>query len=136
MRAHRAIIALVILNLVVLTVQLAHARPASLDPIAPVLRGRALELVDERGRVRAEIKVLPAQPHVKMPDGTTGMPETVQLRLINSAGSPHVKLVAPEDGSALVLGGEAGAYVQIRSRGTDPTVKIHHGDGRDAVIAP
>jgi hypothetical protein len=134
MRAHRAIVALVIINLVLLTVQLAHARPVSPDPIAPVLRGRALELVDERGRVRAEIKVLPAEPNVKMPDGTTGMPETVQLRLINSAGSPHVKLVAPEDGSALVLGGERGAYVQIRSRGTDPTVKIHHSDGRESVI--
>ncbi len=134
MRAHRAIVALVIVNQILLTVQLAHARPASPDPIVPVLRGRALELVDERGRVRAEIKVLPAQPNVKMPDGTTGIPETVQLRLINSAGSPHVKLVAPEDGSALVLGGEGGAYVQIRSRGADPTVKIHHSDGRERVI--
>ncbi len=134
MRAHRAIVALVIINLVLLTVQLAHARPTAPDPVAPVLRGRALELVDEHGRVRAEIKVLPAQPDVKMPDGTTGMPETVQLRLINSAGSPHVKLVAPEDGSALVLGGERGAYVQIRSRGAAPAVKIHHGDGHETVI--
>ena len=134
MKAHRATVALVIVNLVLLTVQLAHAGPTSPDSIVPVLRGRALELVDERGRVRAEIKVLPAQPGVRMPDGTMGMPETVQLRLISSSGSPHVKLVAPEDGSALVLGGERGAYVQIRSRGMEPVMKIHHSDGRESVI--
>ena len=54
-----------------------------------------------RAVCRAEIKVLPAQPALKMPDGTTGYPETVQLRLISSQGSPHVKLVTTEDGSGL-----------------------------------
>jgi hypothetical protein len=29
-----------------------------------------------------EVKVLPAQPTLKMPDATTGYPEAVQLRLI------------------------------------------------------
>jgi hypothetical protein len=135
MRTQRMVVALIIVNLLLLTVQLAHSRPAA-DPVADVLRGRALELVDERGRVRAEIKVLPAQPDAKMPDGTRGYPEVVQLRLISSTGSPHVKLVAPEDGSALVLGGQRGAYVQIMSRDATPFVKVRDAGGRERVVKP
>src|SRR3954469_10339742 len=99
MKSQRAIVALVILNLLLLTVQLAHARSTSPEPVVDVLRAHALELVDDKGRVRAELKVLPALPDVKMPDGTTGYPESVQLRLISSTGAPHVKLGASEDGS-------------------------------------
>jgi len=94
-----------------------------------------LELIDDQGRVRAEIKVRPAEPDFKMPDGTTGYPETVLLRLIDSKGSPHVKLAATEDGSGLVVGGES-AYVQILSRGGSPFLKIINRDGREQVIKP
>ncbi len=112
-----------------------HRTVAARDT-APVLRGRAFEMVDDKGRVRAEIKVLPAQPTVKMPDGTTGYPETVQLRLFSSKGGPNVKLAATEDGSALVLGGERGGYVQILARGTNPFVKLVNNDGRQQTIKP
>src|SRR5579871_2511450 len=95
------------LNLVILLVNLAEVRSAA-QGVPEVLRGRALEIVDGQGRVRAEIKVLPAQPTLKMPDGTVGYPETVLLRLIDSKNGPHVKLATLEDGSALVLGGETG----------------------------
>ena len=60
----------------------------------------------DRARVRATITVLPADPHVKMPDVTTGYPETVLLRLINSTGRPNVKIEATELGSSVGLGGE------------------------------
>jgi hypothetical protein len=135
MRTQRMVVALIIVNLLLLTVQLAHSRPA-IDPVPAVLRGRALELVDDKGRVRAEIKILPAQPDAKMPDGTRGYPEAVQLRLISSTGSPHVKLVAPEDGSALVLGGQRGAYVQILSRADAPFMKVREAGGRESVVRP
>ncbi len=85
--------------------------------------------------MRAEIKVLPADPKVKMPDGTTGYPETVLLRLIDSEGGPNVKLAATEDGSGLSLGGEKG-YVQILSRGANPVVKLVNKDGREQLIKP
>jgi hypothetical protein len=101
--------------------------------VAPVLRGRALELVDDHGRVRAEIKMFPAQPNVKMPDGTIGFPEAVQLRLVSSKGAPNVKLVATEDGAGVSLDGEAG-YVQILSRKEGPLVKLLTKDGRQQVI--
>jgi hypothetical protein len=136
MTTQRAFVGLVIVNLALLTLQFADRLHAQGDPIAPVLRGRALELVDDKGRVRAEIKVLPAQPNFKMPDGTSGYPETVQLRLVDSKGGPRVKLGTTEDGSGLVLGGEGGAYVQILSRGGSPFVKILTKDGKEQVLKP
>jgi hypothetical protein len=71
-----------------------------------------------------------------MPDGTTGYPETVQLRLISSQNSPHVKLGTTEDGAGLVLGGEKG-YTQLLSRGTEhPLIKIVTKDGREKTVQP
>jgi hypothetical protein len=99
-----------------------------------VLRGRALELVDDKGRLRADIKVFPAQPNLKMPDGTIGFPEAVQLRLIDSTGSPHVKLGTQEDGSGLLLGGQ-GVYLQLLSRGPKSLIKLVGKDGREQTIA-
>jgi len=102
-----------------------------------VLRARALEIVDEAGRVRAMIKVFPADPSVKMPDGTTGYPETVLLRLIDSKGAPNVKIAATEDGSAMSLGGESNpTHVQILARGTNTLFKMVNKDGREQVIKP
>src|SRR6266478_3164406 len=108
MNSRRAFIALVIINLACLAFQFARGGPGQADTAVPVLRARSLELTDDQGRVRAELKVLPAQPNFKMPDGTIGYPEAVQLRLITSKGGPNVKLVTTEDGSGLVLGGESG----------------------------
>ena len=126
---------LTVLNLGLLMCVVARGGSVTAEGPAPVLRGRALELVDDRGRVRAEIKVLPAQPALKMPDGTTGYPETVQLRLIDSEGAPNVKLAATEDGSALVLGGES-AYVQILARGPKTSMKLVDKDGAQQTIKP
>ena len=134
-KLQRLTIVLTAFNLILLAFGLAQLRPAVAQGVASVLRARALEIVDDQGRVRAEIKVLPAQPTLKMPDGTTGYPETVQLRLISSEGGPHVKLVTTEDGSGLVLGGEKG-YTQLLSRGTDPFIKIVTKDGRERTIKP
>jgi hypothetical protein len=134
-KLQRLTIVLTAFNLILLAFGLAQLRPAVAQGVASVLRARALEIVDDQGRVRAEIKVLPAQPTLKMPDGTTGYPETVQLRLVSSQGSPNVKLVTTEDGSGLVLGAEKG-YTQLLSRGTDPFIKIVTKDGRERTIKP
>jgi hypothetical protein len=125
------------LNLVLIALVFVRVRPLDAsEHVSPgVLRGSALELVDAQGRVRAELKVIPADPDVKMPDGKKGAPETVLLRLIDSKGGPNVKLAATEDGSGLVLGGEKG-YVQILSRGQNPHVKIVNGTGEERIIKP
>jgi len=72
-KIQRLLIALTIvnLNLGLLVFSLAQPRSAAAQGVVPVLRGRALEIVDDRGRVRASITVFPADPTVKMPDGTT-----------------------------------------------------------------
>jgi hypothetical protein len=107
MKTQRFAIGVTVLNLLVLMSMLFRANSAPNPEIVPVLRGRALEIVDDQGRVRAMFKVFPADTNVKMPDGTTGYPETVLLRLIDSKGGPNVKIAATEDGSAMSLGGES-----------------------------
>ena len=69
----------------------------------------------------------------KMPDGTVGYPETVYFRLIDSKGGPNVKIVATEDGSGFVLGGDSG-FVQILSRTADPTLKLRNKKGNEKII--
>ncbi len=135
MKTQQLLVALTVANAAMLVFSLTQPHSTAAQDIAPVIRGRALEIVDDHGHVRAEIKVLPAQPTLKMPDGTTGYPETVQLRLISSQNSPHVKLATMEDGAGLVLGGEKG-YTQLLSRGTDPFIKIVTKDGREKTIKP
>ena len=137
MRNQRFALALTLLNLALLAFLLMQNRQAEAQNVAPVLRGRELQIVDEQGRVRADLKVYPALPKAKMPDGTTGYPESVMLRLYSSDGRPNVKLAATEDGSAQVLGGEANpTYVQILARGASPLVKLVNKDGREQVIKP
>jgi hypothetical protein len=136
-KTQRLLIALTSVNIALLTVSLARPGAAGADGVAPVLRGRALEIVDDRGRVRASIAVLPADPAVKMPDGTTGYPETVLLRLSTSEGRPNVKLAATEDGAGLVLGGESNpTHVQVLARGASTSLKLSNKDGREQVIKP
>jgi hypothetical protein len=137
MKFQRFAAGLTVLNLFILALTLFRANPVTAPQVAPVLRGRALEIVDDRGRVRAMIRVFPPDPKVKMPDGTTGHPETVLLRLIDSEGAPNVKIAATEDGSALSFGGESNpTYVQILARGTDTSLKLVNKDGRQQVIRP
>jgi len=134
-KLQRLTIVLTAFNFILLAFGLVQLRPAVAQEVAPVLRARALEIVDDQGRIRAEIKVLPAQPTLKLPDGAMGYPEAVQLRLISSQNRPHVKLVTTEDGSGLVLGGDKG-HVQLLSRGMGPFIKIVTEDGRERTITP
>src|SRR2546428_12736147 len=73
----------------------------------------------------------------KNPDGTTGYPETVLLRLLSSKGGPNIKIAATEDGSGMVLGGESDpTHIQLLARGTKTSVKLTDKDGRQQVIQP
>src|SRR4051794_18542813 len=137
MRTQRILFALTAANLGLLLWQVIHPHATAAKEIASVLRGRELQLVDAHGRVRAEIKVLPSDPAVKMPDGTTGYPETVLLRLIDSQGRPNVKIAATEDGSGMSFGGESNpTHVQILARGATTSLKLVNKDGRQQVIQP
>lgn len=137
MKTQRLAIVLTVMNLAILMFTLAHSLPATADGVAPVLRGRALEIVDERGKVRASITVFPADPTVKMPDGTTGYPETVLLRLRDSKGRPNVKLQATDLGGGVGFGGEDDpTYATLGASGTSSSLKLRNKDGREQVIKP
>ena len=137
MKNHRLLVVMTVLNILLLAFSLGQTRAVVAEKIAPVLRGRALEIVDDRGRVRASITILPADPTFKMPDGTTGYPETVLLRLIDSKGGPNVKLGATERGAGLLLGGESDpTYVQILAQGRGTSLKLSNKDGREQLIKP
>ncbi len=55
MKIQRFAIALTLINLALLILLLAQKLSAGAQNVAPVLRGRALEIVDSEGRVRASI---------------------------------------------------------------------------------
>jgi hypothetical protein len=83
------------------------------------------------------IKVFPASPTAKMPDGTMGYPETVLLRLIDSKGAPNVRIAATGDRSAVSFGGESNpTHVLILAPGTSTSLKLVNKDGREHVIQP
>lgn len=136
MKIQRLLIALTIANLALLILSLAQ-HPVQAQSVAPVLRGRAFEIVDDHGRVRASISVLPADPNVKMPDGSTGYPETVLFRMINSKGRPNVKIEATEDGSGVGLGGNLDpTYVLMQAKRTSTSLKLTNQDGKQQLIKP
>lgn len=139
MTAQRLVVALTGLNIALVASVFFGRTPQSVaaSEVAPVLRGRALEIVDDHGQVRASISVLPADQAVKMPDGTTGYPESVLLRLITSAGRPTVKLTATDDGSALGLGGNSDpTYAQIMARGDSTSLKLSNKNGQVHLVKP
>lgn len=98
MKQHRLVIGLIALNLLLIVLVAAQAGPSGTPQ--DVLRGRALELIDEHGQVRATLDV-----------DETG---EVLLRLRDRSGTIRVKLGAAEQGSGLLLLDEA----------TEPAVQI------------
>jgi hypothetical protein len=135
MKMQRITIALIVINLVLIIFLLAQMRKASAQQqqqnMAPVLRGRALEIVDSLGRVRASITI---QPAVEM-DGIM-YPQSVLLRLIDTKGGPLVKLGAAENGAGLNLADESQGGVQIIARNSGSFLKIKNQDGGEHVVKP
>jgi hypothetical protein len=131
MKTQRIALTLTVVNLLLMTVLLAQFRRASADEIAPVLRGRALEIVDAQGRIRANILV-------HGPETVNGKvyPETVLLRLSDPKNGPVVKLTAAENGSALGLSDDAEGGVQLFARDTGSFVKVMDKKGKEQVLKP
>ena len=137
MKIQRLTIVLTAINLMILIFTLSQLRRSTAEGVAPVLRGRALEIVDDHGRVRASIKVHPADQTFKMPDGKTGYPETVMFRLIDPNGRPEVKLGASEQGAGLGLIGDSDStQVLLQAEGTDSSLKLRNKDGRQQLYQP
>lgn len=136
MKAPRILIALTAVNLVLLLFTIAQQlRPAFAGGEPPVLRGRALEIVDGQGRVRASIDVLPAG---RSPNGDEHA-ETVLLRLSTERGRPSVKIGSSEPASGLSIAGPTGTkdtYLILQAKGTSSSLKLRNEDGRERVVEP
>lgn len=133
MKTQRILVAITVVNLVLLALLLARTQRAEAAGTIGVLRGSALEIVDERGRVRASIKIQPEDPAHPMPDGSP-RPENVILRLINPDGRPVVKLGGSVAGAGLGLVGAADAqHVVLKAEGAEVCLKLSDGDRRRVV---
>jgi len=133
MKIQRLLVALTLVNLGLLAFLLAQMRPATAAGAPPVLRGGGLEIVDDQGRVRASIKLHPAE--VSKADGKL-YAESVVLRLVDPNGRPSVKLAASAKGSGLAIVGEMqGTYAQLMAE-SESILRLTHRDGRERVIKP
>ena len=130
MKLQRLLVALTLANLGLLAFLLTRVR-ADNPGVLPVLRGSALEIVDEHSRVRAQQRVFPAEPKHKLPSGDS-YPEDVLLRLVDPDGRPSVKLATDVRGGGLYLGSAADpTSARIGAAGREPEVflRIKEGSG-------
>ena len=135
MKGQRILVLLTSVNLVVLVVTLATMRPAVAEGVTPALRGRSLEIVDDQGRVRASLSVLPAGTSAK----GDRYPETVLLRLITERGRPSVKISSSEQAAGVSLAGPSDTrdtYVILEARGTTSSLKVRNESGREQIVKP
>jgi hypothetical protein len=135
MKLQPFLLALTLANAAMLIVTLAEPRVGRADAGDGVLRGRALQIVDAQGKVRASISVLPENRTDRYPDGRVGSPETVLLRLIDQHGKPNVKIGASEDGGGLGLGGGRDpAYARIAPEGAGMALTLIDRQGRQRMV--
>jgi hypothetical protein len=132
MRIQRIAIGLTLINLVLLIFLLAQSYRAGATDVAPLLRGRALQIVDDQNRTRAEILV--ARPTTV--DGKT-YPETVLFRMADPKSGPVVKMTASEEGAALGLSDDGNGAVQLyANRRKGNYLRVANKEGREQLIKP
>ena len=134
MKPSRFLVVLTAANLAILLFAAVRVLP-KIDEAAPVLRGRALQIVDELGHVRASISVLPAQTQ---PNGEI-YPETVLLRLITERGRPSVKISASEETAGATFVGPSNTtntYTTLQAKRTASSLQLKDEDGGETLISP
>jgi hypothetical protein len=103
--------------------EIAPARAGEAEQLPAVLRARMIELVDERGQVRANLKV--------EPDGAA------VFRLRDAEGAIRVKLGATADGSGLLLlDDRTEAAVHLLAEPTGTTLTLAEKGKEKRVISP
>jgi hypothetical protein len=140
MRSQKTALALSAINGILLVGLAVHhgAGPAAAQSSAhqeaavpAVLRARSLEIVDDQGRVRAFLAVMPPATV----DGKD-YPETVLLRLIDPTAGPVVKLTAAANGYALGLSDSGEGGVQLFGRDEGSVVRVVSKAGEQRELAP
>ena len=124
MNTNRLSIALTVINLVLLIVVIAQSRVIADQTIPEVLRVRAFELVDQNGRVRAQLNI----------DETNG---EVIFRLRDEQEIIRVKLGASEEGSGLLLINDlTEPGVHLLAKQGDTSLTLTDQSGAEQVIKP
>lgn len=131
MKTQRLALALTAVNLVLSLFLVSQIYRTQANEVAPVLRGRALEIVDDQGRIRANILV-------HGPETVNGKvyPETVLFRMADPKSGPVVKLTASAKGSALGLSDDEDAGVSLYAKDTGSFVKVVDKKGREQILKP
>jgi hypothetical protein len=136
MKSTKFLLALTAVNFFLVIALLAQSFGlARAESEAPVLRGRGLQIVDEQGRVRASISVLPAG---RSQDGIVHG-ETVLLRLITELGRPSVKIGASEQVSGLTVTGPSDTkdtYAILQARDETSALRLRSENGKEQVVKP
>lgn len=130
MKTQQLAIALTVINLALLLFLGARPGSTAAPAEAPILRGRALELVDDHGKVRAQI-------HVE-PEGE------VVFRLRDAKGTIRVKMGADETGAGFLLLDETtepAIHMIARRTGTPATpnttgITLKGAAGQQRVLKP
>ena len=124
MNINRLSIVLTIVNLILLAVIIAQSRTIANQTVPDVLRVRAFELIDENGRVRAQLNI----------DETNG---EVIFRLRDEKETIRVKLGASEEGSGLLLiNDRTEPGVHLLARQDDTSLTLTDQSGAEQVIKP
>ena len=134
MKFQKFLFALTAINLCLFVYQLLGINTCGANGIATVVRASSLEIIDEHGRVRASIKVQPAEIFK-----STGKhyPESVVLRLIDPEGRPEVKIAASKMGGGLSFVGETDeTQVKLGADGADSSLVLKTKDGKQKLIKP
>ena len=132
MKIQRVAICLTLINSVLLVFQLAQSFRATATDVAPLLRGRALQIVDDQNRTRAEILV-----HGPETVGGKTYPETVLFRMADPKSGPVVKMTASEEGAALGLSDDGDGAVQLyANRRKGNYLRVANKEGREQFIKP
>ena len=136
MKTQRLTTILTLLQLTILLFYLVGIHPVNTAGGTGLLKGSALEIVDDSGRTRAQLAVLPASV---MPDGRT-YPQTTLFRLIDTNGRPAVKIGASMDGSAMSMAGDsertAWSGVQILAQGPDNAIILTNRSAPPRTVTP
>ena len=136
MKISFAMVGLTALNIGAVLISITQVlQPARADSQADILRARGLQIVDDRGRVRASLTVLPATTSEA---GVTSQ-ETVLLRLITENGRPAVKIGASERASGVSIAGPTGTkdtYAILGADATASSLKLRSEGGREQIIKP
>jgi hypothetical protein len=124
MRARLFVLGLTAVNVVVLLIVIAQDGPANGPAQPQVVRAQALELVDGRGQVRAQLNVEPSGEAV--------------FRMRGESGAIRVKLGGSDRGSGLLLLNDAtepGAQILARRSGTSLLLR-NRGNLRRVIKPP